>query len=76
MRDFPGGPVVGNLSANAGDTGSIPGPGGSHMPQSRYAHGPELLKPKRPQEEKPLTRQLEKSCNRRRRPSAVKNIRK
>ena len=32
--DFPGGTVVNNLPANAGDTGSIPGPGGSHMPQS------------------------------------------
>ena len=27
---FPGGSVVKNLPANAGDTGSIPGPGGSH----------------------------------------------
>ena len=31
---FPGGAVVGNPPANAGDTGSSPGPGGSHMPQS------------------------------------------
>ena len=31
---FPGGAVVGNLPANAGDTGSCPGQGGSHMPQS------------------------------------------
>ena len=31
---FPGGTVVKNLPANAGDTGSIPGPGGSHMPRS------------------------------------------
>ena len=30
---FPVGPVVKNLSANAGDMGSIPGPGRSHMPQ-------------------------------------------
>ena len=29
---FPGGPVVKNSPANAGDVGSIPGPGGSHMP--------------------------------------------
>ena len=35
-RDFPGGAVVKNLPANAGDTGSSPGPGGSHMPQSNY----------------------------------------
>ena len=33
-RDFPGGTVVKNLPANAGDTGSIPGPERSHMPQS------------------------------------------
>ena len=32
-RDFPGGAVVKNLLANAGDTGSSPGPGRSHMPQ-------------------------------------------
>ena len=31
---FPGGAVVKNLPANAGDVGSSPGPGGSHMPQS------------------------------------------
>ena len=34
MRDFPGGAVVKNLPANAGVTGSSPGPGRSHMPQS------------------------------------------
>ena len=33
-RDFPGGAVVKNPSANAGDTGSSPGPGRSHTPQS------------------------------------------
>ena len=32
--DFPGGTVVKNLPANAGDTGSSPGPGRSHMPWS------------------------------------------
>ena len=31
---FPGGAVVENPPANAGDTGSSPGPGGSHMPRS------------------------------------------
>ena len=31
---FPGGAVVENLPANAGDTGSRPGLGGSHMPRS------------------------------------------
>ena len=34
QRDFPGGAVVENPSANAGDTGSNPGPGRSHMPWS------------------------------------------
>ena len=32
-RDFPGGPVVKNLPTNAGDTGSILGPGRFHMLQ-------------------------------------------
>ena len=31
---FPGGAVVENLPANAGDTGSSPGLGRSHMPRS------------------------------------------
>ena len=31
---FPGGEVVKNPPANAGDTGSSPGPGRSHMLQS------------------------------------------
>ena len=29
---FPDGPVVKNPPYNAGDTGSIPGPGRTHMP--------------------------------------------
>ena len=34
-KDFPGGPVVKNPPANAGDMGFIPGQGTrSHMPQS------------------------------------------
>ena len=33
-RGFPGGAVVENPPANAGDTGSIPGPGRSHMPRA------------------------------------------
>ena len=40
---FPGGAVVENLPANAGDTGSSPGLGRSHMPRSDYARGPQLL---------------------------------
>ena len=31
FEDFPGGPVVKNLPANAGDMGSIPGLGRLHM---------------------------------------------
>ena len=34
MGDFPGGAVVKNPPANAGDMGSCPGPGRSHMPWS------------------------------------------
>ena len=33
-RGFAGGAVVENLPANAGDTGSSPGLGRSHMPRS------------------------------------------
>ena len=33
-QGFPGGTVVKNPPANAGDTGSSPGPGRSHMPRS------------------------------------------
>ena len=33
-RGFPGGAVVKNQPADAGDKGSIPGPGRSHMPWS------------------------------------------
>ena len=35
--------MVENLPANAGDTGSSPGLGRSHMPQSNYAREPQLL---------------------------------
>ena len=35
--------MVENLPANAGDTGSSPGLGGSHMPRSSWAHEPQLL---------------------------------
>ena len=40
---FPGGAVVGNLPANAGDAGSSPGLGGSHRPRSNWAREPQLL---------------------------------
>ena len=40
---FPGGAVVENLPANAGNTGSSPGLGGSHMLRSNWAREPQLL---------------------------------
>ena len=43
---FPGGAVVESLPADAGDTGSSPGLGGSHMPRSNWAlAGPARLEP-------------------------------
>ena len=42
-RGFPGGAVVESLPANAGDAGSSPGLGGSHMPRSNRAREPQLL---------------------------------
>ena len=43
---FPGGPRIKNPPANAGDTGSIPGLGRSHMPQGSYACIAQLLSPR------------------------------
>ena len=43
LGGFPGGAVVKNPPDNAGDTGSSPGPGRSHMPRSNEAHAPQLL---------------------------------
>ena len=40
---FPGGAVVENLPANAGDTGSGPGLGRSHVPRSNWARELQLL---------------------------------
>ena len=40
---FPGGAVVENPPASAGDAGSSPGPGRSHVLQSSWAHAPQLL---------------------------------
>ena len=42
-KGFPGGAVVESLSANAGDTGSSPGLGRSHMSRSNWAREPQLL---------------------------------
>ena len=43
FRGFPGGTVVENPPANAGDTGSSPDLGRSHMPRSNWAREPQLL---------------------------------
>ena len=43
LEGFPGGAVVENLPANAGDMGSSPGLGRSHMPRSNWAREPQLL---------------------------------
>ena len=43
IQGFPGGAVVENLPANAGDTGSSPSLGRSYMPQSNWAREPQLL---------------------------------
>ena len=43
IEGFPGGAVVENLPADAGDTASGPGLGRSHMPQSNWAREPQLL---------------------------------
>ena len=40
---FPGGAVVENLPANAGDTGSSPGLGRFHVPWSSWTREPQLL---------------------------------
>ena len=43
IQGFPGGAVVENLPANAGDKGSSPGLGRSHMSWSNWARDPQLL---------------------------------
>ena len=42
-QGFPGGSVVKDPAAKAGDAGSIPGPGRPHMQRSDFARGPALL---------------------------------
>ena len=43
LPGFPGGAAVESLPASAGDTGSNPGLGRSHMPWSNWAREPQLL---------------------------------
>ena len=55
---FPGGPVVKNLPANAGDTGSIPALGRLHMPPGQLSPYTTAIEPAHPrtyapQQEKP-----------------------
>ena len=69
MENFPGGSVVKNLPANAGDTDLVPGQGRSHMQRGNEARVTQLCartpKVKTPQQEKTLqeacVRQLERS---------------
>ena len=44
-KGSPSGSVVKNPPASAGDMGSTPGLGGSHMPRGNSAHVPQLLSP-------------------------------
>ena len=87
-RDFPGGPVVKNLPANAGDMGSIPGPGNSLMLQSDmpmchnywspHTLQPRLCNKRSHHNEKPKTKssphtlQLGKDCTQQWKPSTTK----
>ena len=43
LSGFPGGSVVRNPPANAGDMSAIPGPGRPYLPWSSKAHVPQLL---------------------------------
>ena len=43
IPDFPGGAAGKNLLANAGDKGSIPGPGRSHTPLHNQTGASQLL---------------------------------
>ena len=83
---FPGGAVVGSLPANAGDTGSGPGLGRSHMPRSSWAREPQLLSlcsatgeaavvrgPRAVMKSGPRLPQLEKALTQERRPNTAKN---
>ena len=83
---FPGGAVVENLPANAGDTGSSPGLGRSHMLRSNWAREPQLLSlrsttreavtvrgPRTTMRSGPRLPQLEKAFAQKQRPNTAKN---
>ena len=80
--------MVGNLPANAGDTGSSPGLGGSHMPRSSWAttaepaclepvprngRGRDSERPAHRDEEWPPLAATRESPRTNRRPNTVKN---
>ena len=46
ILDFPDGPVLKNLPADTGDTGSIPGPGRSHVLWGNGLCEPQLQSPR------------------------------
>ena len=86
MLGFPGGTVVENLPANAGDMGLSPGLGRSHMPRSNWAREPHLLSLCSATGEAatvrgqctamksgPRSPQLEKALTQKRRPNTAKN---
>ena len=75
---FPGGAVVESLPADAGDTGSSPGLGGSHMPRSDWARGPQLLSlcsttREAAMKSGPHLPQIEKALAQKRRPNTAVN---
>lgn len=74
---FPGGQVVANPPANAEDTGSMPGLGGSYMLQGDKARTPQLVSLHSracalQQESSPCSAQLDKACEQQQRPGAAK----
>ena len=64
LAGFPGGSMVRNPPANAGDMGSIPGSGRSYMLQSSQAHVPQLLSPCSSAQEPTATEPTEASMHR------------
>ena len=81
--------MVENLPANAGDMGSSPGLGRSHMPRSNWAREPQLLSlcsatreaaivrgPRTAMKSGPRLPQLEKALAQKRRPHTAKKIHK
>ena len=57
-RGFPGGAVVKNPPADAGEKGSIPAPGKFYMPRGSEAQVPNACRPQeKPHNEKPVHRQ-------------------